>query len=490
MKDWIVEVERKRIKPKKSETARKNSSIKNAIKYLLDENHKNHYHTKITDLNDAHIVLNNMLNQVDLRKDKRKDLGSGGNIINIASSFVLSLPADLYHPTAEEWERIHNSFLENFVSKLNVEQEKRQAKLENTDIESLSERSKKEYPLDLERSKTRFNLDEIKKLSTAVIHDDRDKPFIPGKTSGSHLNFVLCDLYNGEVVKLFTQKAGLNAVKKSFNEAIKKELKLDCKKYIPFCDRGENTPHYDDKNHHLKTLREKKVKEVVGEETIYLKQKTKPYWAARSEKIAETEKSAIEAKNKIAQVPKAKKIIKKANKSIKMKNKVIAETNKAKKAKANEIETTKNIIEKRKANEEKNKILLSQIDDNQRWLYNLTKSDLITKYVIELRSKSKDFVDFYRDVKSFVSELVKANHNYLAEVKAENPAWLKAEEKRIAEIEKNKEKQKQAQKAVRNEFTEEIELKDEYDLDAEIDKPTLTPKPNLYQRVKRGFGFN
>uniref|UniRef100_UPI0013EE9D2B hypothetical protein n=1 Tax=Vibrio vulnificus TaxID=672 RepID=UPI0013EE9D2B len=272
---------------------------------------------------------------------------------------------------------------------------------------------------------------------------------------------------------------------------IKKELRLDCKKYIPFCDRGENTPHYDDKNHHLKTLREKKIKEIDGDETIYLKQKTKPYWAARSEKIAETEKSAIEAQKKIDQIPKAKKIITKANKSIKIKKKAISETNKAKKEQSQVVEKTKQIIEKRKANEAKNNSLRSQIDNNQKWLYNLTKSDLITKYVIELRSKSKDFVEFYRDVKSFVSELVKANHNYLAEVKAENPAWLKAEEKRIAEIEKNKEKQKKAQKAVQNEFTEEIEFEDEYDRDVELDKPTTPkPKPTLYQRAKYKMGFN
>ncbi|HCE1979873.1 TPA: hypothetical protein NGS68_003183 [Vibrio parahaemolyticus] len=485
MKDWIVSVEQKRIKPKKSDSARKNSSIKNAISYLLNEHHKNHYRTKITDLNDAHIVLNNMLNQVDLRKLNRSDLGSGGNVSNIASSFVLSLPADLYHPSVEEWNKIHEVFLENFVYKLNLEQEKKQKKLENTDIDKLSARSRKEYPLDLERSKVRFDVDAIRELSTAVIHDESQKPYIEGKTSGSHLNFVLCNLYNGEVAKIFTQKAGLNAVKKSFNEAVKKELKLDCKKYIPHCDRGDDTPAYNDKNHHLKTLREKKIKTVVDDKPVYYKEKSKPYWAARSEKIAKAEKSLIVANEFI------KKGIEAKDTFYANKKQYLREMNKVKSAKTKKAEKLKernshvadiNTLVARKEKEIKS---LTEIEAKKNKIVDFLKDLISNDFLFTIWQKADSKVDNskYNEVKESAllkSEVLNLEDDIIQSLKEINPDYEK-------EITQQKEEQHQKQK-LQKENSEKLKEKVKQNNEASYIKPEKKKKVKK-QKKSRGNVF-
>lgn len=248
MKNWVVELEQKKRTGKVSErTERRNkkaeketkktnkNTLENAIKYLLSDKHNNHYYTNIIDLGNARLVRDRIFEQYEEMKEKH-----GKGLSNIASSFVLSLPADLYHPTKEEWEDIYHETINKFVKAINDDLEKKQTDLESVDVDKLSKRQKKEYELNKERYSQRLDIDDVKKLSTAVIHDDREKPLIVGETSGSHLNIIMSNIIGGEVIKYISQKGGLVAMKNAYSQTVKERLGLDCELYIPYNSRPDD----------------------------------------------------------------------------------------------------------------------------------------------------------------------------------------------------------------------------------------------------------
>ncbi|TBT77810.1 hypothetical protein D5E71_25880, partial [Vibrio parahaemolyticus] len=65
---------------------------------------------------------------------------------------------------------------------------------------------KKEYHLNTERYAQRLDLDEMKRLSICVIHDDRNKPLVIGETSGSQMNLLISNVIDNKVVKILSQK--------------------------------------------------------------------------------------------------------------------------------------------------------------------------------------------------------------------------------------------------------------------------------------------
>lgn len=82
------------------------------------------------------------------------------------------MPSDLYHPTTDEWRDIADLTIENFVDEVNNGLEKREVKhhkITPKQIAKMSERKLKEHHLNTDRFAQRLDLDEVKKLSTAVI---------------------------------------------------------------------------------------------------------------------------------------------------------------------------------------------------------------------------------------------------------------------------------------------------------------------------------
>jgi len=251
MKNWFVSVEqkkrsgevsertKKRNKAKGSEPEKANrNTLENSVKYLLNDKHNNHKLTKITDLGNARLSRDYMF---DAYNDMVERHGKGTS--NIASSFVLSMPSDLYHPTTDEWRDIADLTIENFVDEVNNGLEKREVKhhkITPKQITIMSERKLKEHHLNADRFAQRLDLDEVKKLSTAVIHDDRNKPLIVGSTAGSHLNIVMSNIFNGDVMKYISQNGGSFSMKTAYSNAVKEKLGLDCDLYLPYSSRPED----------------------------------------------------------------------------------------------------------------------------------------------------------------------------------------------------------------------------------------------------------
>lgn len=322
MKNWIVDVEQKKKSSTQSarterrkkaagiETKKKNrNTLENAVKYLLNDKHNRHCLTKITDLNNARLARDNILEEYDLMREKH-----GKGISNIATSFCLSLPADLYHPSVDEWNKIYNSTIKNFVNEINKDLEKNQKKLMKVDPSNLKGRKLEEYHLNKIRFSQRLDLDEVKKLTVAVIHDDREKPLIVGKTNGSHLNILMSNIHNGEVIKYLSQKGGIAALKKSYDLAVKSELGLDCKNYIPYNSRPDNNKLKDfyvgetdlnlveineDTPHRNKLVKQKKVDFEGENKPIWLKNKEELILRQDQNKIIDNRRKNLNRDTKI-----------------------------------------------------------------------------------------------------------------------------------------------------------------------------------------------
>lgn len=343
MKNWFVSIEQKTKNPSKG----KSKSLDSSINYLLSKKHKSHFYSEITDLENARLSRANILDEYD---DMRQKHSKG--VKNVASSFVLSLPSDLYHPSVEEWRDISNMTIKNFVENINNDLEKKQKKHFKKSTEKMTERQLKEYNLDTDRFRQRLDLDEVKKLSTAVIHDESNKPLSVGETAGSHLNIVMSNIFNGEVIKHISQLGGVLSMKNAYSQAVKEKLDLDCDLYIPYSQRKEGEElknFYTGETNNLKVV---EVDEKTPHKNKYLVpdepedsdptdpnnklklQGTKPFWVCRLEqsqaqqakkiKLEEYEKLFNSKKNKeIKNINSTKKQVKKAISEVKTARKEI-----------------------------------------------------------------------------------------------------------------------------------------------------------------------
>lgn len=475
MKDWIVTLEQKSSKIKKGETEKKNSTAKNCVDYLLRKDDKNHYYTEITDLSNARLALEKQRDAVDKRREARQ--GSGGNVANLTSSFVLGLPADLYHPTTEEWKNISDTFFENLAENLNKEQVKRREKLNKVNVLDLSKRQAKEHPLDVVRANVVFTAEKLRETAWEVVHDDRKKPFIPGHTSGSHLNIGICNVYDGEVAKIFSQKAGLNAVKKAFNKAVEHNLGFKPQKYIPYSARKDNpeVPAYSDKNNHYKTPYTPKLNSNSKNEQKYTK-KHQPFWAAKRESQITTINEIDEKQSK------AIKIGKKMGYDDGRKHFLNVSKPKIKEAfkKNLENENTELIS---KINEAK-----EILDEHQKIIYNVAKSPYFKEIVERLSSLAKgDFYQLYTTIKELFSPLNKKTTEYLAKLESEKPKWLRNEEIiKQQEYENNKKSNRITKPKHEDEIIESFDFSEDIDIDVNFKvNETKKEKPSR----KKMFGI-
>lgn len=294
MKNWYVGVEQKTKKSGDSKRTKKRdeknlelgivkkkvkkkNSLQSCVDYLLSKKHENHVHTQINEIGNARQDLNNILDEVGSVRLK-----------NAATSFCASIPADLYHPSLNEWEKIYHLTMENYCNSLNEELERLEKEHHQKPIPK-SERLKKEYHLNTDRYAQRLDIEEMKRLSICVIHDDRNKPLVIGETSGSQMNLLISNVIDNKVVKLISQKNGVELFKKSYVQAVKNELGIDPKNYLTYEERLNGKEHKDfysgPSNVELLKIESSTPRKKIKDQELRLKDDKKSHYQATNEKL-------------------------------------------------------------------------------------------------------------------------------------------------------------------------------------------------------------
>ena len=488
MKNWFVGVEQKTkksgdsVRTKKRDAknlengivkqiTKKKNSLKSCVDYLLSKKHENHINTTIYEIGNVRNDLSNILDEVGSVRLK-----------NAATSFCASLPADLYHPSKTEWENIYNSTMENYCDALNKELEKLEKAHHKKSIPK-DERRKKEYHLNTERYSQRLDINEMKRLSICVIHDDRNKPLIIGETSGSQMNLLISNVIDNKVIKLMSQKSGIELFKKSYVNAVKNELGLDPKNYLTYEDRLTGKEHKDfydgPSNVELLKLESCTPRKKRKDQELRVREEKKSHYKAYNEKLASVVVREAEADQKLEQVPRAKELIKTANIAIREKKNATAATTQAK--------TDLKKIEKKKKTAKTDLIKIKkQIRRNESWFVNFVKSEPIKEYLNSVRPYFEKGFNFklFQEVTGFIRGLEKSNEEMINKIKASNPAWLKEQEEKAKQIAEEK-RIKHENRFSGREYIGEIELIEEL---KEETKPEIK-KESFKEKAKRKLGF-
>lgn len=184
IKNWTVKT--KQIK-------KQAKGLTNHFNYLFNKKRVAHFYSEITDLNNSVDKLNNIFNEIEDRKEFRRENGlRGGGVSNYASSFVLSLPRDIQQPTKKEWGKIASISLKELSKDLDIP------------------------------------FDKIKNNSVVVLHDESNSP-----SKSSHVHILVSNVIDGKVEKGISQYKGTYAMKKGVNKAVKHVLGVDNKHYVP-----------------------------------------------------------------------------------------------------------------------------------------------------------------------------------------------------------------------------------------------------------------
>lgn len=459
------------------------TKVKNHIDYLLNENTASHYKSKIHSLTENVKETYKRIYFENERYISHQKENGGGRPPEASTTYVLSMPEDLIHPTNEQWNDIYNRTIENFCNFINENQQRK----ENKGVEHIKEENR----ANIEKyNAIRLDPDMFKNNSVAVVHNEEDN-----FEEASHLHIITSNIQGGNYLKMLNQTAGQNYIKKAYDKAVLDILKLKPQDYIPKCDRlseeEKNQLELEDKQQFEERMKDNpqyttSEKKKGGRRR---RRPSKPQHIARKD---EFKRKRGEAQKIVDRVPNAKKVIELSNEKIETANKAI-KIKKSMKVKLTnikkEIETAKSekeeAIKKSLKAKKELKSINKKIRNNQEWLYNIIQSDVVKDQIANLRSMKKSTLDFYRDVKDFMDDLLNENEEYKKEVEKKNPNWLKRQTAKKLKEEEQRQAQLKAQKAVRNEFTEEIEL--EEDFEVEIEKPM--PKPSLYQRAKNRMGF-
>lgn len=179
IKNWTVVT--KQIK-------KKSSGLINYVNYLKDGKRPSHHHTNITVLNDASKEIVKAVDDLILHKIDNKIRGRR-EPNNYATSFVLALPKDIKNPTVEQWKIIADDAVENLAKALDIDHEK------------------------------------LKKLTHIVLHDEQKK--------ASHVNLVVSNVIDKQLVKKISQYKATHTVKTSLNSSVKRLLGVCNTEYTP-----------------------------------------------------------------------------------------------------------------------------------------------------------------------------------------------------------------------------------------------------------------
>lgn len=210
IKNWTVKT--KQIK-------KKEKGLLNHFNYLFNKKRAAHFYSEITDLNNSTDKLNNIFNEIEARKEFRRENGlRGGGVSNLASSFVLSLPRDIKQPTKKEWKKIAAISLKELSKDLDIP------------------------------------FDKIKNNSVVVLHDESNSP-----SKSSHVHILVSNVIDGKVEKGISQYKGTYAMKKGVNKAVKQVLGVDNKHYAPKDENVGDKPLYAAREDNLNNKEEKLI---------------------------------------------------------------------------------------------------------------------------------------------------------------------------------------------------------------------------------------
>lgn len=210
IKNWTVKT--KQIK-------KKEKGLLNHFNYLFNKKRAAHFYSEISDLNNSTDKLNNIFNEIEARKEFRRENGlRGGGVSNLASSFVLSLPRDIKQPTKKEWKKIAAISLKELSKDLDIP------------------------------------FDKIKNNSVVVLHDESNSP-----SKSSHVHILVSNVIDGKVEKGISQYKGTYAMKKGVNKAVKQVLGVDNKHYTPKDENVGDKPLYAAREDNLNNKEEKLI---------------------------------------------------------------------------------------------------------------------------------------------------------------------------------------------------------------------------------------
>ncbi|EJD0676454.1 hypothetical protein [Vibrio parahaemolyticus] len=210
IKNWTVKT--KQIK-------KKEKGLLNHFNYLFNKKRAAHFYSEISDLNNSTDKLNNIFNEIEARKEFRRENGlRGGGVSNLASSFVLSLPRDIKQPTKKEWKKIAAISLKELSKDLDIP------------------------------------FDKIKNNSVVVLHDESNSP-----SKSSHVHILVSNVIDGKVEKGISQYKGTYAMKKGVNKAVKQVLGVDNKHYAPKDENVGDKPLYAAREDNLNNKEEKLI---------------------------------------------------------------------------------------------------------------------------------------------------------------------------------------------------------------------------------------
>lgn len=164
------------------------AGLNRQLRYIHDQNRPSHKHTIIKPL----LSGSKLVNAYDERREMRMKLHlRGGGVSNHATRFIIALPSEYGHPTADQWK----SILAEIITSV-------------AEINGLDRR-------------------ELAKHCEAVLHDESQS----GKNS--HIHLVMSNIINCTVIKGITQYRTTHGIKMAFNRAVKKVLKVDHRFHVP-----------------------------------------------------------------------------------------------------------------------------------------------------------------------------------------------------------------------------------------------------------------
>lgn len=218
LKNWLVKTQQK-------------DNFINHYNYLNDKNRSSHFYSTI------HSIIDNSKNIVqafDDRKSYRKENGlRGGGVTNEASSFIFTLPTDVGHPTAEQWEEMTKIILDQMYDDISRAIVRRNEK-ELADRDDPSKPNHKKNPIIPAISR-----EDLEHHCVVVLHDESSSP-----NKKSHIHMLISNVMKNERIKPVSQYAATYGAKKGFNHAVERVLGISNLDYKPKQPKSETVPYW------------------------------------------------------------------------------------------------------------------------------------------------------------------------------------------------------------------------------------------------------
>jgi len=280
------------------------------IEYLIDGNRASHCNTRIKAINDNVEQTYSNINREYEAYSKYKKENGGGRSSNATTTYILSLPEDLVHPTDEQWTDIYNQTIDNFCEFINDNQQRK----EEIGFTGSNEKNRKNIE---QYNALRLNPNVFKNNAVAVIHNEEK-----GQEKASHIHVIASNIQDGKYMKMLNQTAGQSFIKKAYDKAILDVLGLKPLDYIPKIDRltdkEKEKLDLEDKEKFEKRMKNNSNKYKTSEKGKIggrtRKRRTKPAYIAREEKSKSIENS--QNKRRVKQNNNAQIILKKHNEQI------------------------------------------------------------------------------------------------------------------------------------------------------------------------------